>query len=159
MPHNLCYEFGPYHLNLNRRVLTFAGETISLTPKATEILVLLVTNAGQLVEKDELLKQVWPDTFVEESNVSQNIFILRRALGDERAGPRYIETVARRGYRFIGSVKAVGADECKADDVPVAEVSWSPQSRADTPMQKRVWKRLLKSRSGVAIRRAPARFY
>ena len=62
MPHNFCYEFGPYHLNLGRRVLMYGGETISLTPKATEILVILVTNAGQLVEKDELLKQVWPDS-------------------------------------------------------------------------------------------------
>ena len=123
MPHNLCYEFGPYHLNLSKRVLTRAGDTISLTPKATEILVMLVTNAGQLIEKDELLKRVWPDTFVEESNVSQNIFTLRRALGDKRAGPRYIETVTRRGYRFSASVRVVGVDECRAEDLPVAEVS------------------------------------
>src|ERR1044071_4539425 len=113
MPHNnnVCYEFGPYRLDPNERVLTRAGDTISLTPKATEILLLLVVNAGQLVEKDELLQQVWPDTFVEESNLSQNIFTLRRALGDERAGPRYIETVARRGYRFIATVRVVGPDE------------------------------------------------
>jgi TolB-like protein len=113
MPHNnyLCYEFGPYRLDPNERVLTRAGDTISLTPKATEILLMLVTNAGQLVEKDELLQQVWPDTFVEESNLSQNIFTLRRALGDERAGPRYIETVARRGYRFVATVRVVATDE------------------------------------------------
>src|ERR1044071_8541718 len=113
MPHNnnVCYEFGPYRLDPNERVLTRAGDTISLTPKATEILLLLVVNAGQLVEKDELLQQVWPDTFVEESNLSQNIFTLRRALGDERAGPRYIETVARRGYRFVATVRVVGPDE------------------------------------------------
>src|ERR1044071_1227782 len=113
MPHNnhLAYEFGPYRLDPHERVLTRAGDTISLTPKATEILLLLVVNAGQLVEKDELLQQVWPDTFVEESNLSQNIFTLRRALGDERAGPRYIETVARRGYRFVATVRVVGPDE------------------------------------------------
>src|SRR2546423_6663526 len=103
MPHHntLCYEFGPYRLDLSNRVLTRAGETISLTSKATDILMLLVTNAGRLVEKEELLKEVWPDTFVEEANLSQNVFVLRRALGDERAGPRYIETVTRRGYRFV----------------------------------------------------------
>src|SRR6185369_1072246 len=73
MPHhNLCYEFGPYQLNVNTRGLKRSGETISLTPKSAEILVLLVTRAGQFVEKDELLKEVWPDTFVEEANLSQN---------------------------------------------------------------------------------------
>src|SRR5215213_6028362 len=109
MPHNnnLCYEFGPYQFNLNERALKRSGETISLTPKAAEILLMLVTNAGQLVEKDELLKEIWPDTFVEEGNLSQNIFYLRKALGDDRAGPRYIETVTRRGYRFIATVRVV----------------------------------------------------
>lgn len=106
MPHNdhLCYEFGPYRLNLGKRVLTRNGESIALPPKATEILVILVMNAGDLVAKDDLLKEVWPDTFVEESNLTQNIFTLRRALGDERGDPRFIETVTRRGYRFIASV-------------------------------------------------------
>ncbi|HKG99044.1 MAG TPA: winged helix-turn-helix domain-containing protein, partial [Pyrinomonadaceae bacterium] len=112
MPHSnhLTYEFGPYRFNPGERVLKCADNTISLTPKAIDILLLLVTNAGQLVEKDELLKEVWPDTFVEESNLSQNIFILRRALGDERAGPKYIETVVRRGYRFVAPVRVVGGN-------------------------------------------------
>lgn len=113
MPHNnnLCYEFGPYRLDVGNRVLKRSGETIALTPKATEMLVLLVTKAGQLVEKDELLKEVWPDTFVEEANLTQNVFALRRALGDARSGPRYIETVTRRGYRFIAPVRIIAADE------------------------------------------------
>ena len=108
MPHrnNLCYEFGPFRLNLSKRVLMRDGETIALPPKATEILSILVTNAGELVEKDELLKEVWPNTFVEESNLTQNIFTLRRALGDERDDPSYIETITRRGYRFIAPVTA-----------------------------------------------------
>lgn len=112
MPHhNLYYEFGPYQLNVNTRLLRRSGETISLTPKAAEILVLLITRAGQLVEKDQLLKEIWPDTFVEEANLSQNIFYLRKALGDDRAGPKYIETVTRRGYRFIAAVRVVEAEE------------------------------------------------
>jgi TolB-like protein len=112
MPHhNLYYEFGPYQLNVNTRQLKRSGETISLNPKAADILVLLITRAGQLVEKDELLKEIWPDTFVEEANLSQNIFYLRKALGDERAGPKYIETVTRRGYRFIATVRVVEAEE------------------------------------------------
>lgn len=102
MPHNLIYEFGPYRLDSGKRVLTRTGETISLTPKSTDILIILVTNAGELVGKDELIREVWPDTFVEEANLTQNIFRLRKALDD---GPRYIQTVTRRGYRFLGQVR------------------------------------------------------
>ena len=110
MPHHNShyYEFGPYRLDVGQRVLTRTGEAISLTPKATDILTLLVANAGQPMAKVELLKQVWPDTFVEESNLTQNIFLLRRVLGDERPAPRYIETVVRRGYRFVANVRVVG---------------------------------------------------
>jgi len=104
---NLCYEFGPYQLDPGKRILTRDGEGIPLTLKATDILIMLVKHAGQLVEKDQLLKEVWPDTFVEEANLSQNIFMLRRALGDDRSGPKYIETVARRGYRFLAVVRPV----------------------------------------------------
>ena len=116
MPHNLCYEFGPYRFDVSKRVLTRGSEAIYLAPKATDILIILVMNAGELVEKDELLKSVWPDTFVEESNLTQNIFTLRRAFGDERADPRYIETVTRRGYRFIAPVKVLGADQTEATE-------------------------------------------
>ncbi len=73
------------------------------------------------MEKDELLQEVWPDTFVEEANLTQNIFTLRRALGDERADPTYIETVARRGYRFIAPVISIRADENDAVDSEVKE--------------------------------------
>jgi DNA-binding winged helix-turn-helix (wHTH) protein len=109
MPHsnNLCYEFGPYILNMVQRVLTRSGETISLTPKATDLLALLVENAGQLVEKEVLLREIWPNTFVEEGNVTQAIFQLRRALGDNRSNPKYIETVTRRGYRFIAPISPI----------------------------------------------------
>lgn len=120
MPHqtiNLCYEFGQYHLDFGKRVLTRGGETISLAPKATEILMILVMNAGELVEKDALLQQVWPDTFVEEANLTQNIFTLRRVLGDERTGPKYIETVPRRGYRFVATVRAVNGDQKRGKSV------------------------------------------
>ena len=122
---NLCYEFGPYQLDPCKRILTREGEGIPLTPKATEILLVLVKHAGQLVEKDELLKEVWPDTFVEEANLSQNVFTLRRALGDDRAEPRYIETVARRGYRFLATVRTVTQAE-GADSLVEGVISQSP---------------------------------
>lgn len=123
---HLSYEFGPYRLSLAQRVLTRDGEIISLTPKATEILVLLVENAGQLLEKDDLLKEVWPDTFVEEANLTQNIFTLRRALGDERSGPRYIETVSRRGYRFVAEVRV-----CEGDGQDSSAAESEAQAGAD----------------------------
>jgi DNA-binding winged helix-turn-helix (wHTH) protein/tetratricopeptide (TPR) repeat protein len=104
MPHNVVYEFGPYRLDRTKRVLTRDGENISLTPKATDILILLVANAGELVSKDELLREIWPDTFVEEANLTQNIFRLRKALSEVRSSSRYIETVTRRGYRFTEAV-------------------------------------------------------
>src|SRR6185369_7380237 len=109
-PHT-CYEFGPYRLNLAQGRLTRDGEIIALTPKATDILALLVMNAGRVVEKDDLLKEVWAHTFVEDANLTQNIFTLRRALGDDRAGPKYIETVAKRGYRFIANVTSCNDEE------------------------------------------------
>lgn len=128
-PHS-CYEFGPYRLNPTERLLTRDGETIALTPKAADILTLLVTNAGCVVEKDDLLKEVWADTFVEDSNLAQNIFTLRRALGDEKTGPKYIETVPRRGYRFIGSVKAFNGEGQElieaADAEPLANDDSAP---------------------------------
>ena len=105
------YEFGPYQFDLGGRVLTRAGESISLTPKATEILVMLLTNAGQLVEKDQILKEIWPNTFVEEANLAQNIFTLRKALGDDKSEHKYIETVTKRGYRFVAPVKVLRVDQ------------------------------------------------
>ena len=112
MPHNnLCYEFGPYQFDLFNRLLKRGDEPVSLTPKATDILGILVRRAGQVVEKDDLLREVWPDTFVEEANLTQQIFALRKALGDERPVPKYIETVTRRGYRFIATVKVIEIDE------------------------------------------------
>jgi len=129
-PHS-CYEFGPYRLNPAERLLTRDGEVISLTPKATDILTLLVMNAGRVVEKDDLLKEVWADTFVEDANLTQNIFTLRRALGDERADPKYIDTVARHGYRFIASVKVCEAEqrvtsEAEPEAIANGEVAAAP---------------------------------
>ena len=113
IPHStkVNYEFGPYRLDVSLLRLMREGEKIALNPKAAEILALLIAHAGQVVERDFLLKEVWRDTFVEESNLSQNIFLLRKALGDEREVPKYIETLPRRGYRFIASVRVYEADD------------------------------------------------
>jgi Tol biopolymer transport system component/DNA-binding winged helix-turn-helix (wHTH) protein len=99
-----AYEFGPYRLLPSERLLLREGEPVALAPKAFETLVALVRRAGRLSDKEELLKEVWPDAFVEESNLTQNVFALRRALGPAENGKPYIETVPKRGYRFLAAV-------------------------------------------------------
>jgi TolB-like protein/DNA-binding winged helix-turn-helix (wHTH) protein/tetratricopeptide (TPR) repeat protein len=96
------YEFGPFRLEPAERKLLRDSEIVELTPKAFDTLLLLVRNSGRLLGKDELISRVWPQTFVEEGSLSNNIFVLRKALGEN---PSYIETVPRRGYRFIGAVR------------------------------------------------------
>jgi DNA-binding winged helix-turn-helix (wHTH) protein len=101
------YEFGPFRLDVMERRLLLAGETVALTPKAFDLLLVLIERKAHLLEKDELLKLVWPDTFVEEANLPYNISLIRKALGDAENGQHYIETVPKRGYRFIASVREV----------------------------------------------------
>jgi Tol biopolymer transport system component/DNA-binding winged helix-turn-helix (wHTH) protein len=97
------YTFGPFVLDPADGRLLCDGEAVPLTPKAFDTLVALVTRPGRLVEKDELMKAVWPDAYVEEANLTVNISTIRKALGD-RADQRYIETVPKRGYRFVAPV-------------------------------------------------------
>ncbi|HTX36066.1 MAG TPA: winged helix-turn-helix domain-containing protein [Bryobacteraceae bacterium] len=113
------FEFGRFRLDPVERVLYAGGQPVPLTLKAFETLLALVENSGHVVPKDELLKRVWPDTFVEEGTLVQNIATLRRALSDGADQRSPIETVPRRGYRFSATVNQVDADE------PVVE----PKSR------------------------------
>jgi len=99
------YEFGPFRLDAAEHLLLRDGEAVPLTPKAFDLLLALVEQHGHLLEKDELLKKVWPDTFVEEANLASNISQLRKALGDGENGQRFIETMPKRGYRFVASVR------------------------------------------------------
>lgn len=98
-------EFGKCSLNLAEHQLFRDGQPVPLTPRMFDLLRVLVENAGHLVEKDRLLKEVWADAFVEESNLNRGISVLRKALG-ETAAERYIETVPKRGYRFVAAVRA-----------------------------------------------------
>ena len=99
------YGFGPYRLDREGRLLLRDGEPVALPPKAFDILLALVENGGRVLGKDELMQMIWPDTFVEQANLSVNIFLLRKALGQRSEGGQYIETVPRRGYRFASPVK------------------------------------------------------
>ncbi|HEY8224270.1 MAG TPA: transcriptional regulator, partial [Pyrinomonadaceae bacterium] len=101
------YEFGPFQINTRERILLREGKRISLKPKVYETLIVLIRNSGRVLEKEEIMKQVWPDTFVEENNLTGNIFALRRAFGEHD----YIETVPRRGYRFTPEVNQVRLSE------------------------------------------------
>ena len=105
------YEFGPFTLDTKEKQLLRDGQAIPLMLKAYEVLVLLVQRHGHLVEKEEMLKQIWAEKFVEESNVAQNIHHLRKALGEGEQGLKFIETVPGRGYRFIASVREVRNEE------------------------------------------------
>ena len=115
---NSSYYFGPYRLNGREGVLSRDGKPVSLTPKAFETLWVLVRNCGHLVEKDVLMTEVWPETAVEEANLTQNIFTLRRILGETAEGPKYIETVPRRGYRFVATVKQVSETSLTIPESP-----------------------------------------
>lgn len=98
------YEFGPYQLDVAERLLLRNGETVPLTPKSFETLYVLVQNSGHVIDKGELMQRVWPDSFVEEGTLAQNIFTLRKILGGSRQAHEYIETIPRRGYRFVAKV-------------------------------------------------------
>lgn len=98
------YDFGGFRLDPGQRLLLRRGEPVSLAPKAFELLVVLVESGGRLLSKDELMRQLWPDSFVEEANLTVNISALRKALGDTLDGQAFIETVPKYGYRFIALV-------------------------------------------------------
>jgi eukaryotic-like serine/threonine-protein kinase len=105
------YEFGPFRVNPEKEILLRAGEPVQLTPKTFQILLVLVRHSNELVTKEDLLKMVWPDTFVEEANLSRNIFLLRKALGERPQDHRYVVTVPGRGYRFAEKVDLVADEE------------------------------------------------
>jgi TolB-like protein/DNA-binding winged helix-turn-helix (wHTH) protein/Flp pilus assembly protein TadD len=113
-----AYEFGTFRLDPAERILLREGQPVALTPKVFDTLVLLVENAGRLVTKDEFMKQVWADAFVEEATLAQTVSQLRKALGHSEI----IETVPKKGYRFLGPVKLVdgGALATSAKTGPVA---------------------------------------
>ena len=100
------------------RLLLRDSDLVPLTPKVFEILLTLVENSGHVISKDDLMKRVWPDSFVEEGNLTQNISLLRKALGEGQNGHQYIETIARRGYRFIAPVSEAGRRGSGGDREP-----------------------------------------
>ncbi len=105
------YEFAPFRVEPEERALLRDGQIVPLPPKAFDVLLVLIQKNGRLVSKDELMKTVWADTFVEEANLSQNIFLLRKALREKANQPHYIVTVPGRGYRFGAEVNEISGGE------------------------------------------------
>lgn len=107
------FDFGDFRIDVGERTLQRQGKAVALTPKAFDTLLVLVENSGRVLEKEELFKRVWPDTFVAEVTLARNISTLRQALGETAERRQYIETVPRRGYRFIAEVQEVREAEAE----------------------------------------------
>lgn len=108
---NKIYEFDKFRLDADERLLFDGTDTVSLAPKVFDTLLLLVENGGHALGKEEMMEKIWADSFVEENNLAQNISILRKSLGEGVNGKKFIETVSKRGYRFIAPVRALATPE------------------------------------------------
>ncbi|HWW74374.1 MAG TPA: transcriptional regulator, partial [Pyrinomonadaceae bacterium] len=117
------YEFGGFRLDAANRLLLREGRVVPLKPKVVETLLVLVERRGEVLGKDAWMELLWPEQFVEESNLTQNIYVLRKALGETPGEPEFIETIPRRGYRFIAAVTERTAD---GDGAP-------PENDAEAP--------------------------
>jgi len=122
-----AYQFGSFKVDAIERVLLREGQPVPITQKVFDLLLLLIENRGHVVEKDRLMKEIWPDAFVEENNLTQNISILRKVLDD---GHQYIQTVPRRGYRFVGYVKDPSETNLVVEEHSLARVVIEESSAA-----------------------------
>ncbi len=110
-PQTNNYEFGELRVDaVKRLLLKGGGEIIPLTPKVFDLLLYLVRNTGRTIEKDELMREIWTDTIVEENNLNQNISILRRILGEKRGEHRFIATIPGHGFKFVASVQVSSSE-------------------------------------------------
>src|ERR1035438_497384 len=148
-PDDIRWEFGSFRLHTSQRLLFRDGELVPMSRKAIDILLILIESQGQLVEKDDLMHRVWPDSFVEESNLAVHISQLRKTLG-EGGGDYRIETIPRRGYRFVGAVEREAASQGPSAAVTNAPVSnLEPESGSLAPESQLLANQIQKS-AGVA---------
>jgi DNA-binding winged helix-turn-helix (wHTH) protein len=120
------FEFGRFRLDRTERFLFQDGAAVPLSPRLFDTLLVLVENSGHLVEKNDLMQKVWNDVVVEENNLTQSISALRKILGDNLDGPKFIETIPKRGYRFVAPVKEVSEEEPGNDGAAVTSLSEHP---------------------------------
>ncbi len=143
------YEFGPYRLDTAECLLLREGQAVPLQPKVFDLLLALVEHQGHLLEKDELMKLVWPDAVVEEANLVNNISILRKTLGEN--GERFIETVPRRGYRFVTSVRKVAPNGAADGERQLTEPDEIDQELATTSGAQRLIRQIRVHELGAGI--------
>jgi DNA-binding winged helix-turn-helix (wHTH) protein/tetratricopeptide (TPR) repeat protein len=124
---SIAYEFNGFRLERAQGRLLFNGQPVPLKPKILDLLLFLVQMHGQLVVKDDLMKEIWPDTIVEENNITVSMSVLRKALGEDRIKPRFIETVPRRGYRFIAEVTEIFQDQTAVTNAGPIYLQTAPQ--------------------------------
>ncbi|MFN7947578.1 MAG: winged helix-turn-helix domain-containing protein [Blastocatellia bacterium] len=130
------YEFGSFRLDPDEGVLMRDGELVSLPPKVFETLKVLVEGSGRVLKKEDLMARIWPDSFVEESNLAQNISMLRRALGEGKDGQKFIETLSKRGYRFVAPVREITPDsQPEAVPVPVHSPAFNDSATDQTTVE------------------------
>jgi DNA-binding winged helix-turn-helix (wHTH) protein len=130
------YEFGPFRIEEHERLLRRGQEVVALPPKAAELLLALFERHGEAVRKEELLDVVWRGTFVEENSLAQNVYLLRKALGDH-PGTHYIDTIPRRGYRFVAPVRTIREDHGRPRSLAVLPREDFPRDRPSDPWIRR----------------------
>jgi len=137
----IVYAFGAFRVDPDKQLILRDEQPIAVTPKVFETLLILVRRNGEVVTRGELMHELWPDSFVEDSNLSQNIFMLRKALGDTSEGPRHIVTVPGRGYRFTADVRQVHPREeaivitgHTRSQVIVEQTEEEPNQAAENPL-------------------------
>jgi DNA-binding winged helix-turn-helix (wHTH) protein len=138
-PTTTNFAFGEYHLDVVKRLLLKGdGEIVALTPKVFELLLYLVRNTGRVLEKDELMTEIWADTIVEESNLSQNIWVLRGVLGEKRGEHQFIVTIPGHGYKFVADVHETPEGAALAGGMNTAEpdIFQAPASYTSKEPQK-----------------------
>src|ERR1700722_8487087 len=135
----VLYEFGPVRIDTARMTLERDGEDVPIAPRAFDALLLLIQSRGQVVSKAELLSSIWPDTHVEEANLPVMISAIRRATGDDGRHQKYIQTVSKSGYRFVGEVKEISlAEEALSHPAEAARLSsQDPRDPACQPAGRR----------------------
>jgi Tol biopolymer transport system component/DNA-binding winged helix-turn-helix (wHTH) protein len=143
------YVFGPFLLDASERRLLRDGRTVALTPKAFDLLCILVEHSGRLMTKEQLLQALWPSTFVQESNLNHCVSVLRKALGDDGNGERYIETVPKRGYRFVAPVAQTLSAPAIAQPADAANVTPIPASHEQSRWRARDTARALIAAAAV----------
>lgn len=129
-PQNNFYEFDSFGVDVERRLLLQDGVPVPLMPKAFETLLALIGSNGRIMSKAEMMSAIWPDSYVEESNLAQNIFLLRRALGEAKNEHRYIVTIPGAGYRFIPRIRRAETKQTRAglaqDEQAISSVAVLP---------------------------------